>query len=206
MGSEPPYGQQWGYEAHGLEPEPNSAEYARRQFQMNVLTAYLEPGTLPEQSFDMVMLDNVLEHVPNPMELFKTVMSLVKPDGTLFFGVPACDWIRRWLSISYMMPARSPTFDWRTTVGKSRLTQLLQRLDIFGYPEGHVNYFSRKAIDLLCEANKAEVVLRFYNRRLQALLYPPLGITTGYYFIRKKGASRALVVASGGSRNGTNPC
>jgi len=57
---------------------------------------YLDEGRMtdaanipwPENSFDLVFSDNVLEHLADPSEVFKEVIRVLKPDGVFLFKTP----------------------------------------------------------------------------------------------------------------------
>jgi len=42
----------------------------------------------PDESFDLVFSDNVLEHLADPGEVFKEVIRVLKPDGVFLFKTP----------------------------------------------------------------------------------------------------------------------
>jgi ubiquinone/menaquinone biosynthesis C-methylase UbiE len=42
----------------------------------------------PENNFDIIYMDSVLEHVLNPLEYMKKVHKILKPGGIVFIGVP----------------------------------------------------------------------------------------------------------------------
>jgi SAM-dependent methyltransferase len=49
---------------------------------------YLENLEYPNNFFDAIILDNVLEHVPDPVVFMKKVISIVKPGGYIFGTTP----------------------------------------------------------------------------------------------------------------------
>jgi ubiquinone/menaquinone biosynthesis C-methylase UbiE len=50
----------------------------------------LAPGNFPfpDQAFDGVVLDNVLEHIIDPTDILSELRRVLKPGGTLIVGVP----------------------------------------------------------------------------------------------------------------------
>jgi SAM-dependent methyltransferase len=71
----------------GADVNPHSVDYCRR----SGLEAHLiEDGRLPfaAHSFDTVVLDNVLEHVPRPQTLLDEIGRVLKRGGTVVIGVP----------------------------------------------------------------------------------------------------------------------
>jgi 2-polyprenyl-3-methyl-5-hydroxy-6-metoxy-1,4-benzoquinol methylase len=176
----------WGYDAHGFEPEATSAAYARDVNRVNVTHGYFRYGALEGLTFDVIMLDNVLEHVPEPRELFAEISATLRPNGIVFLGVPPVEWIRRLTSISWMMPSRQPTIDWRGFVSEMRSLRFLGRMDTFGYPDGHVNYFSARGIALLAEQNGLKIEQQFHHQPIRVPLYRLFGITTGFWIARAR--------------------
>lgn len=76
-----------GYDIVGVEFSPFASAFAReRGFEVH--TGALEDVSLPFESFDVVTLHHVLEHVPNPVETLSLVHRLMKPDGLLVVEVP----------------------------------------------------------------------------------------------------------------------
>ena len=57
----------------------------------------MQPDELPFSSgeFDSVLMDNVLEHIPQPERLLSEVHRVLRPDGRLLVGVPGA---RGWAS------------------------------------------------------------------------------------------------------------
>jgi glycosyltransferase involved in cell wall biosynthesis/2-polyprenyl-3-methyl-5-hydroxy-6-metoxy-1,4-benzoquinol methylase len=78
-----------GYEAVGLELSPWVVEFARTTFQIPMLLGPLEKqGEIEAQSLDLVILMDVLEHLPSPLETVSRCLDLLKPDGLLVIQTP----------------------------------------------------------------------------------------------------------------------
>jgi SAM-dependent methyltransferase len=93
-----------GWHVEGIEPCEPLAEKARENLgaEARVHSSILQEARLPEASFDVVTLWDVLEHVPNPVAFLGFAGSLLKSGGYLFANVPDIDSIqarvfgRRW--------------------------------------------------------------------------------------------------------------
>jgi len=72
----------------GIEPSPTLSEMARKYFGLNVKTAYLEEAGFGNESFDIVTMTDVFEHIPKPKEILMQVNKILKKDGILFIKVP----------------------------------------------------------------------------------------------------------------------
>jgi len=77
-----------GYEAVGTELSPWVAAFARDTFGVNVLAGPIEQLPLPEGSFDVVVLNDVWEHFPDPVATMTRCASLLAPDGFFVIQTP----------------------------------------------------------------------------------------------------------------------
>jgi SAM-dependent methyltransferase len=77
-----------GFEVCGVEPSRWLSGFARREYGCDVRQGILAAGMFPEGSFDVISLWDVLEHVPDPDAVLRTVRSLLKPDGYLWVNYP----------------------------------------------------------------------------------------------------------------------
>jgi 2-polyprenyl-3-methyl-5-hydroxy-6-metoxy-1,4-benzoquinol methylase len=76
-----------GWTAVGTEVAPRAAEAVRAQgFEVHL--GDLETLRLPEDSFDVVSLVEVVEHVPDPRELTLMAGRLLRPGGVLYLTTP----------------------------------------------------------------------------------------------------------------------
>ncbi|MFU8795797.1 MAG: class I SAM-dependent methyltransferase [Dehalococcoidia bacterium] len=110
-----------GYSARGIELSDDAAEYARREFGLDVETKPFEELRLPENRFDVVTLWQVLEHVPHPLAILREAHRILKPGGLLALstpdigGAPARVLGRRWWNIR-MVHINQFTTDTMTTL------------------------------------------------------------------------------------------
>ena len=85
------------WQVTGVELEPDTAEYARQRFGIDVFTGDLLESHFPSHSYDVVTLWDVLEHVYDPIAVLQEVHRILKPDGLLIFSIPDLDsvWAHR---------------------------------------------------------------------------------------------------------------
>jgi SAM-dependent methyltransferase len=71
----------------GADVNPHAVAYCRSR---GLDARLIEDGCLPfaDASFDTVILDNVLEHVPNPRALLREIHRVLKQAGGVLVGVP----------------------------------------------------------------------------------------------------------------------
>ena len=79
---------QRGWLAHGIEPSRQAAAHAR-ELGATVTEGFFNAGSAASLGrFDTVHLNNVLEHVPNPIPLLALVHGLLEPGGVICVNVP----------------------------------------------------------------------------------------------------------------------
>jgi SAM-dependent methyltransferase len=76
-----------GWHAEGVEPDPRSAAIARRATGAPIHASLLE-GRLREQSFDLITMNHVLEHLEDPLACLRACHRLLRPTGQLAVAVP----------------------------------------------------------------------------------------------------------------------
>jgi 2-polyprenyl-3-methyl-5-hydroxy-6-metoxy-1,4-benzoquinol methylase len=80
---------QAGFDATGLELSPSIVRLATETFDVPVLTGPIEDQSIPLNSLDAIVMMDVLEHLPDPLETLGHCLKLLKPDGILLAQTPA---------------------------------------------------------------------------------------------------------------------
>ncbi len=77
-----------GWKGEGLEPSQQASDHAR-SLGLRVHQGFFSTERARElDRFDVVHMNNVLEHVPNPIALLTAAYGLLAPGGVLVVGVP----------------------------------------------------------------------------------------------------------------------
>jgi len=79
-----------GVQAFGIEADPNVAAIAAH-FGLTVHVGSIHDQPFPDQSFDLIVLNQVIEHVPDPLALLITVKERLTPKGTVVLSFPNTD-------------------------------------------------------------------------------------------------------------------
>ena len=76
-----------GWEAVGVEVSATAAEH-NRAAGFEVFNGLLEDARYPEGRFDVVIASEVLEHVPDPGEMLREILRVLRPGGLLWATTP----------------------------------------------------------------------------------------------------------------------
>jgi 2-polyprenyl-3-methyl-5-hydroxy-6-metoxy-1,4-benzoquinol methylase len=76
------------WEVYGVDFGSAAVTFAREELGLSVNEGDLQDAEYPGQFFDYVHINNVLEHVLDPVALMKECRRIIKPDGQLFLSVP----------------------------------------------------------------------------------------------------------------------
>jgi len=77
-----------GYTVTGVEVSEWASAYARKEKELDVVPGTLEDAHFADESFDVIVLNHVLEHVETPKSLLAEIRRILKDDGLLAIGVP----------------------------------------------------------------------------------------------------------------------
>jgi len=154
-----------GWEVQGVDISAYSTRIARDYYCLDVYTGELAEAAYPDEHFDVVVMDDVLEHLISPTAVIQECHHILRTGGLLTLNTPNRSGLwhqlmgRRWFHYRQM----EHTYFFSPRV----ITDLLNRcgfdvLDILP---------SSKIIDL----NYAFGRLRYYNKALSSLLTQTVG-------------------------------
>ncbi len=118
-----------GFDATGLELSAWVVDFARRTFEVPVLLGGVEAQAFAAGSFGVVVMNDVVEHLADPVATLRQTAALLDPEGVLLVQTPCAP-----EDVSHAALTRA---------GDSFLKMLDE--------EGHLYLFSRRAIGLLLE-------------------------------------------------------
>jgi 2-polyprenyl-3-methyl-5-hydroxy-6-metoxy-1,4-benzoquinol methylase len=79
-----------GLKAAGIDPASGYLEHARSNYQIDMRNVGIDDLSMDE-SYDIISVFHVLEHLRDPVAAIKTIASHLKPDGILYVEVPNLD-------------------------------------------------------------------------------------------------------------------
>lgn len=93
---------------YGIEADIATAERAHALTGARVFAGDVANASFPDRSFDVITCSDVLEHLPEPQEVFKKVYNWLKPGGVFYVFVPnICSWEARMFG-SYWVALDAP--------------------------------------------------------------------------------------------------
>jgi 2-polyprenyl-3-methyl-5-hydroxy-6-metoxy-1,4-benzoquinol methylase len=119
-----------GFDASGVEISELMHHYATEDLKLNVVHDNFFNLNLPENNWDVATMWDVLEHINEPDKAVQKVNKILKPGGYFVLQVPQID----------SKVAKRQKQNWS-----------MMSLE-------HINYFSKKSIKTLLEANGFEVI------------------------------------------------
>jgi 2-polyprenyl-3-methyl-5-hydroxy-6-metoxy-1,4-benzoquinol methylase len=159
-----------GWLATGLEPNATLAQNAAGRG-LDVQNSYLSVDTAGE--YDFILIDNVLEHIPQPLDFLRLAKRHLAPTGLMLIAVPPMDWLRKALAaFSYLRNSAS----------------MPPQLNIFREVDEHVNVFSREAMGRLLKAvGLRPLGIRFHHSfAYDNVVFRTLQLDDGYYFVGRE--------------------
>jgi len=115
------------------------------------------------ESFDVIAMEQVMEHLKSPFAAMKKAHALLKPGGVLYVGVPRVDWLC--LTLDSIAGEKSP-------FGK------------LWSPEDHIYYFTPQTMRHYLRHAGFEV-LDSPARTLKRRIANMLGLSPGHFYARK---------------------
>jgi len=80
-----------GWQVSGVEPQEWSCEIAREKYNLDVINSTIDDAGIKENTFDVILLIHVIEHLISPYESIKFIQNLLTPGGILVIETPRYD-------------------------------------------------------------------------------------------------------------------
>lgn len=77
-----------GFDAYGVELSRPAALYGKEKFGLQIVPTDLVSAGFPANTFDVVTMSQVLEHITRPEALLREIHRVLKPDGVLIAESP----------------------------------------------------------------------------------------------------------------------
>lgn len=80
--------QKKGYDVFGVDPNPNILKVMPKDIRNKIKIGSLLDSNFKESYFDIIIMKQVLEHIPNPNTVLSETYRILKTDGILYVEVP----------------------------------------------------------------------------------------------------------------------
>lgn len=163
-----------GFTVKGVETSAWAAAYARKEKGLDVFHGTLAEAGPEKGSFDVAVLNHVLEHEPAPLELLAGARSALKDDGLLVVGAPNIGSIMARLRGAAWRSLRPDEHVWHFS--RRTLSGMLERAGFEPvYFEARENYpvkgrgpveLVKRSVNFISElAGRSEAMLIFAEKR-----------------------------------------
>ncbi|MGB8261720.1 MAG: class I SAM-dependent methyltransferase [Terracidiphilus sp.] len=144
----------------GVDPYSGACRYARKRFGLDIREGILEEAGIDDGSCDVVIMNHVIEHLPDPLGTLRLIRRVLKPGGHLVIETPRYDTL---------------TF------------KLLGRRERSIRCDGHVYFFTAETLTRMCEAAGFRLTKRWTTGRRLTLerLAWNLGVVCREEWLRK---------------------
>ena len=77
-----------GWNVSGQEVSPDFAHIVKERTGIDILVGPLRQDSFPDNAFDFIYIDSVLEHVPDPVEYMSFLYRFLTPGGIIYLTLP----------------------------------------------------------------------------------------------------------------------
>lgn len=162
----------------GIDIDEGAIQHASKTYSSPRLSFSVQDAMnikLPANSIDIIICNQVYEHVPDAKRLMKEIYRLLKPHGVCYFGagnrfvlmeehyhLPLLSAIPKFLAHPYIKLFRHLDTYYETHYSYWRLKKLCQQFKIHDYTPSIVNHPRRfYATDMLLPGSRTQTIARF---------------------------------------------
>ena len=77
-----------GFDTVGVELSSQMAEWGRKHLHLDIREGKVETQNFPDNSFNVVFLGDVIEHLPNPRAVLEEIRRILPPEGIVALAYP----------------------------------------------------------------------------------------------------------------------
>jgi len=147
----------WGWNVTGIELNRNAATFGIEKRKLDIKIGSIFNYEFPFDSFDVIIMDMVLEHLYYPGEAISKITKWLKPGGQLIFSIPYFEGIEFKLFGKYAYGIQLPC---------------------------HIYFFNKKHIKRLLDNNyqNIKIIFHHFDRDIVASCYHKYQFTGKYFF------------------------
>lgn len=98
-----------GWDVYGIDPSNHAVNFATNELGLEKVTqGFLEEIKYPDEFFDVITLNHVIEHLPDPNLTLKEIKRLLKRNGLFVITTPNFDCVSEKIFKQYWFPLETP--------------------------------------------------------------------------------------------------
>lgn len=129
-----------GWKCQGVEPDLTAVKYAKERFGLDVFHGFLEDAKLPSNTYDVVTLWDVLEHVYDLNSTVSEIIRVLKPGGVIIATLPNATAFERHIFgeywVGWEVPRHYRTFT-PNTIYEFLVSKNFKDINIFSFTGRH---------------------------------------------------------------------
>lgn len=171
------------FDVYGTELSREAVKVAKEKYDVKIYNTSLDGIEFGENSFDIITMHQVLEHVPYPGETIKECHRLLKKDGLLYISVPN----EAWYSLRRLIPGIAAI--------KGCDIHGNRKIDFETMQEIHLSHFEQPVLEDYLKENGFEIIgsgidfidpMQYGKLYIQIVRYTLFGISKLIYKLFKK--------------------
>ena len=76
-----------GFDIFGIEPNQGYAQFCKDKLSLPIFNGTYEEADIQELTYDVIFMNEVLEHMPDPINVLRDIHSYLKDGGILIVNV-----------------------------------------------------------------------------------------------------------------------
>jgi len=178
---------QLGWDVSGVEMSKKAYNECKKNG-LNVFNSTLENTSFESNSFDVIYLSHLIEHLPNPIEVLTIVKKILKPNGLLYIKTPNRESLGRKLFKRFWYANDVPRH--LSLFGKKNLTMVSKKLrfDLVHYSEDTTPKIFLNSLDYVFNLKKPSKKNKFLRLISKIYVYPAKLLRMGdesFYIFKK---------------------
>ena len=138
--------QKKGFDTYGIDISSACLEFAKKKFGLdNLFRQDLLTSEFSDNTFDLITLWNVFEHVYNPSDVIKKCASLLKPNGVLVIKVPNMEFQKLVFKFIFLVDGIRKLINTYEAGGKIPYLATPPPAHLFGFTQKTMNKYFEKA-------------------------------------------------------------
>ncbi|MBI4743975.1 MAG: class I SAM-dependent methyltransferase [Actinobacteria bacterium] len=101
--------EKYGWDVHGIEISPKAVAFAQEKLGLkSVRQGTIKDAKYPHEYFDVITMNHVIEHLPNPKEALREINRMLKNEGLLIITTPNINAFNAKIFREYWFPLETP--------------------------------------------------------------------------------------------------